>query len=206
MVVSKRCGDSQSKTEQIIKVAQKRFGQYGFEKTTMNEIASDLNMCKGSLYYYFPDKEHLYLAVAKKEHDFFVELVREKMATLTDASDMIREYVNIRVSYWGKLINLTRLRHDYVHELHSVMHELWTEFRIQEEDMVTSILNVGITKGQFEAFNINEYAELLLDGMKGLSMSALRNKDIFYLEAHEYDRLLRMINLFVEMYIKSLKK
>ena len=68
MVVNKRCGDSQSKTEQIIKFAQKRFGQYGFEKTTMNEIASDLNMCKGSLYYYFPDKEHIYLAVAKKEH------------------------------------------------------------------------------------------------------------------------------------------
>ncbi len=104
------------------------------------------------------------------------------------------------------MLNLTRLRHDYAHELHSMMHGLWTEFRIQEEDMVIRILNVGIAKGQFETCNINEYAELLLDAMKGLSMSALRNKDIFYLEAHEYDRLLRMINLFVEMFIKSLKK
>ena len=68
MAGSTNKGESLSKTEQIIKVAQKRFGQYGFEKTTMNEIASDLNMCKGSLYYYFPDKEHLYIAVAKKEH------------------------------------------------------------------------------------------------------------------------------------------
>ncbi|WP_321423992.1 TetR/AcrR family transcriptional regulator [uncultured Bacteroides sp.] len=206
MVVSKRLGESQSKTEQIVTVAQKRFGQYGFEKTTMNEIASDLNMCKGSLYYYFPDKEHLYIAVTKKEHDFFVELVREKMATLTDASEMIREYVNIRVSYWGKLLNLSRLRHDYAHELHSLMHGLWAEFRTQEEDMITNILNVGIANGQFEACNVDEHTELLLDAMKGLSMSALRNKDIFYLEAHEYDRLLRMINLFVEMFVKSLRK
>jgi hypothetical protein len=86
------------------------------------------------------------------------------------------------------------------------MHGLWTEFRTQEEDMITNILNVGIANGQFEACNVGEHTELLLDAMKGLSMSALRNKDIFYLEAHEYDRLLRMINLFVEMFVKSLRK
>jgi len=68
------------------------------------------------------------------------------------------------------------------------------------------LISVGISTKRVLGPILLTVSLSLLDGMKGLSMSALRNKDIFYLEAHEYDRLLRMINLFVEMYIKSLKK
>ena len=49
------------KRELIIETAQKRFGLYGIEKTSMREIANDLNMTKGSLYYYFSGKRKIYI-------------------------------------------------------------------------------------------------------------------------------------------------
>jgi len=206
MVSTTHLGDCPEKTSRIIEVAQKRFGLYGFEKTTMNEIASDLNMSKGSLYYYFPDKEHIYMAVVQKEHDLFVQLVNEKIALLSDPSQMLREYISVRLSYFRMLLNLSRFRHDNAREVHSMMHEQWIVFRAQEQDLITGILNVGIEKELFEIENTNEISVLLLDIIKSLSISLVKKKDIFYLEANEYDELTRKINLFIEMFIKSLKK
>src|SRR5690606_41814195 len=45
--------------EEIVEVALKRFAHYGFNKTTMNEVADDLNITKANLYYYYPDKLEL---------------------------------------------------------------------------------------------------------------------------------------------------
>jgi TetR/AcrR family transcriptional repressor of mexJK operon len=41
----------ENKAAVIVETAQRRFAIYGIEKTTMREIAGDLNMSKGSLYY-----------------------------------------------------------------------------------------------------------------------------------------------------------
>ena len=71
--------DKTNKMQQIIDVAQKRFGVYGLEKTSMREIAEDLNLSKASLYYYFPDKESLYRAVVEKEQDEFIAKISENI-------------------------------------------------------------------------------------------------------------------------------
>jgi len=68
--------------DRILSVAQTRFGLYGFEKTTMREIAEELNVSKGSLYYYFPDKENLYKAVVEKEQEEFLKLFRNKIGSI----------------------------------------------------------------------------------------------------------------------------
>ncbi len=68
-----------NKEQLILEAAQKRFGMYGIEKTSMREIADDLKLSKASLYYYFPDKESLYRAVIEKEQGEFIERIRERM-------------------------------------------------------------------------------------------------------------------------------
>lgn len=85
------------KITEIVNAAQVRFGQFGIEKTTMREIASDLNMSKGSLYYYFPDKEHLYKAVVEKEQNEFLSILKEKMSQIDDPVSLLLEYVETRI-------------------------------------------------------------------------------------------------------------
>lgn len=205
--------DCPEKLSQIIEAAQKRFGLYGFEKTAMHEIASDLNMSKGSLYYYFPDKEHLYAAVIQKEHDLFLHLVETKIASLTDAADMLREYVNIRISYYRALLNLSHFRHNNIGEMHRVMHSVMqgksSTFKAQEKELLIKIFTYGIEQQCFEnqTFErMDETAELLLDIIRGLTGAAIKNKDLFYLDDTEYEKIIKRINLFVDMFLKALKK
>ena len=58
--------EQDQKRTMILEAALKRFKRFGLSKTTMEEIARDLEISKGSLYYYFSDKESIYVAVVER--------------------------------------------------------------------------------------------------------------------------------------------
>ena len=47
----------------ILQTARRRFLQWGYSGTSTSTLAADLGMTKAALYYHFPDKESLFLAV-----------------------------------------------------------------------------------------------------------------------------------------------
>ncbi|MFD2146882.1 TetR/AcrR family transcriptional regulator [Mucilaginibacter antarcticus] len=76
------------KREKILDAAYNRFLHYGYSKTTMNEIAGDLSFSKALLYYYFPDKSQLYIAVMRMLAADYIDSLNqrlEKFDTLKDA-------------------------------------------------------------------------------------------------------------------------
>ena len=80
-----------SKIVLILEAARKRFAHYGIAKTTMNEIAADIGMSKASLYYYFPDKERLFVAVVDKDIDEFVEAIEDIIKKPSKASFKLKK-------------------------------------------------------------------------------------------------------------------
>lgn len=61
----------------IVKAAQKRFARHGLAKTTIEEIARDLRIGKGSIYHYYASKEDIYYDVISFEIDRFISEVKE---------------------------------------------------------------------------------------------------------------------------------
>lgn len=69
--------------KQILDAAWKRFGHYGYNKTTMAEIAQDCGMSAANLYRYFKDKSDIGGGIAKRYFDKEIKLIRE-VAQRTD--------------------------------------------------------------------------------------------------------------------------
>ena len=59
----------------ILDIAGAEFSQKGFEGASLNEIIQKTKISRGSMYYYFEDKEDLYLTVLKQAMSDFAELV-----------------------------------------------------------------------------------------------------------------------------------
>lgn len=51
------------KVDMILKAAKKVFEKYGYQKTSMEDIAREAMIGKGTIYYYFNSKEDIYLAI-----------------------------------------------------------------------------------------------------------------------------------------------
>jgi TetR/AcrR family transcriptional regulator len=196
----------ESKAEQIIKTAQNLFGLYGFEKTSMQEIAESLQISKGSLYYYFPDKENLYKSVVEKEQSEFLRILEKDLQNIQDPADCLRKYTFTRLSYFKALLNLSRIRTELLTEWHPVIASTFGEFREKEKKIVIRILEKGKNSGQFNYVDSYETATLFLDLLRGLRNTVLNNKKLLVIDESEFLELTDRVNAFTEIFIKGLKQ
>lgn len=197
--------DNPEKINLIVDAAQKRFGAFGLMKTTMQEIATDLSMSKGLLYYYFPDKEHLYKAVVEKEQNEFIKTFNKKAEKISNPEEVLKEYVNIRLSYFKSLINLNRLSFDASASINNVLGDIWVEFRTKEIQIVKKIFAQGVEDEIFNISNIDETTSLFVDLLKGLRFIEIHQKRIFYIDEDEYKMLAKKSKAFTEIFINGLK-
>jgi AcrR family transcriptional regulator len=205
MVSITHSGENIFRLNQILNAAQKHFGIYGLEKSTMREIASDLNISKGALYYYFSDKEQLYKAVVEKEHEEFIQLLTEKLTQMSDPKEMLLEYIEIRMKHFRTMLNLSRFRLEDFCNLKPIIGDIWVQFQDKEVEIIEQILNIGIDKKLFFIEQPHEVAQLFMELLKGLRKNELHNKELFYLDQKEYEVLISKTYAFVNIFIKGLR-
>ena len=78
----------------ILEAAEKRFSEYGYNKTTMAEIADDAGMSAANLYRYYKNKEEIAAACSKchmnEKAEALKAIVRNKKLT---ASEKLEQYI-----------------------------------------------------------------------------------------------------------------
>ncbi len=155
------------KQSAILDAARKRFAYYGFSKVTMDEIAADIGMGKTSLYYYFPTKASLFGEVIKAESTQFLK----GMQSITDQefspSEMLRKYTSQRIEHFRNLVNLRVLEFQLDVELRLPLRSLLNDFQEKEIDLLTHILTIGNSLGEFSISNPRRTAEVIIQALWG---------------------------------------
>ena len=65
------------KRHQILNAALNCFARYGFNKTTLDDIATAIGMNKASLYYYYENKEAIFGEVLQEEANRFIQFAKD---------------------------------------------------------------------------------------------------------------------------------
>lgn len=97
--------DKEKFKEKIVLVSSEIFSQYGFKKTTMEEIAVALRKGKSSIYYYFKSKEEIFEAVIDKEAQMLKNELSAAIKNTNDPETRLRNYVKVRMESFEKLSN-----------------------------------------------------------------------------------------------------
>jgi AcrR family transcriptional regulator len=205
MNITKSGFERSDKVRIIIETSQKRFGLFGVEKTSMREIADDLKLSKASLYYYFPDKESLYKAVVQKEQNEFINKITERILSIEEPEQLLREYATARQSYFRTLLNLSRLRLETYSDLKPALRETIQIFKEKEKEIIKKIFDKGINGGIFFISDTDQTASLFLDLLRGLRVTVVKEKETMVIEEEEYDLLLEKTIAFTNMFVKGLK-
>jgi AcrR family transcriptional regulator len=82
-----------STRERILDVALDLFTEKGFDGTSLREIAERLDVTKAALYYYFPSKDDILMALHMRIHEFGREAMQQ----------MAEEPVTLKT--WGELLD-----------------------------------------------------------------------------------------------------
>ena len=76
--------------KEILEAARRVFTREGFKKASMEKIAEEAGLAKGTVYLYFPNKDQLVVATLEAGAERFFGYVREATASIIDPVERIR--------------------------------------------------------------------------------------------------------------------
>jgi AcrR family transcriptional regulator len=141
--------------QQILDVAEARFRIYGYRKTTMAEIADDVDMSAANLYRYFEDKRDIAAACAGRCVSERLERLRAVIREpRLSASERLQSFV----------LTMLRYTHEQAHEHKKIdeLVEIVADERPQfvheknkaEQALLSEILAQGNASGEFDVSDV----------------------------------------------------
>ena len=190
----------------ITEAARKRFAHYGFSKVTMDEIATDVEMGKASLYYYFPTKEELFRAVLAQEMNELkknIEIILQESET---ATTKLHQYVEQRMNFFQILLNLGTLSVHSYFDPKSIFKKLFIDLEEVELGLLRKIFDEGKKNKEFDKKLNNDTAVVFLHIIQGLRCRVLKHSKGQGIDEEARNDLQKEMNLATEIFINGIKK
>lgn len=193
------------KREKILDAAYNRFLHYGYSKTTMNEIAGDLSFSKALLYYYFPDKSQLYMAVMRKLAADFIDDLNNRLEKFDDLKQAFTIQMELKHNFIVKNYNFFDFFRVNEQNLPDTIWEIITQIHQTELKLLSAAICAEVKKGIIKPVdNPEEMVDLLLDALHGVRVSALSHKKVMFPQKEHLDEIHTKRLLLLDIFIKGM--
>jgi len=193
------------KKEKILEAAHHRFLHYGYSKTTMNEIAGDLSMSKALLYYYFPDKSQLYVAVMKKVAGDYLKSLSDKINTFADIKEAFIFQIDTQHDFIVTNYNFFDFFRLNEQNLPDVIWEIVDQVHESEKQLLVSAIKTEVERGGIKpVVNPEEIVELLLDALHGVRAKSVSHKKTMFPNKEHLVEIRAKRLLLADIFIKGL--
>lgn len=154
----------------IIEVARRVFGQFGFRKTTIDEIAHAARKGKSTIYYYFKNKEDIFRGVVEYEAKILKFKLMDVVSMDLEPKDKMRHYVHTRIGSFQDFGNFyDALKNDFLSHLEFI-EKVREKYDRDEMTIIKMILIEGVDKGEFVIQDVESVAEVIRLALKGLEL------------------------------------
>ena len=152
--IARRKKEKEQRRKVILRAAQQLFYKKGFRSVTVESIAKQARLSKGTVYLYFNNKEELYAQVLLNEVEKFQERVSNIVETRGSASEMLYDYAHIYSDFFLKERELFRILMTFM--LHTddlrfsdEMRQRMIQATAQTVEIIDRIFQYGLSTGEF---------------------------------------------------------
>ena len=164
---------------QILRAARSVFIEQGFLVARVSDVAKRAGLSKGAVYFYFPSKKELFLALVHEEHEnthaFIDQAERDDRPAVVKLLDLGQRYLQYFAGLktppkFFLMMTEQAVRDETIREEVHAVHQRFL-------DAVTGIVAQGIAEGTFRPMDPSVVAQMLkavIDGLAGESAIGLR--------------------------------
>ena len=174
----------EEKAESILNTAEKMFGRYGLQKTTLDEIARMARVAKATIYNYFGSKDRVYLEVLRREANETVEKISFSVSQEVLPVNKLIAFARTKFRYMRQAINILNLDRDGIEKVLPKAESIRSELFDREVDIIRSILEEGVKKGIFCLNNVPLAASAIGYALKGFELNWLVQKSEEHIDHH----------------------
>lgn len=142
-------GQKDETREIITRVAGEIFARYGYQKTTLDDIARACRKGKSSIYYYFRNKEEIFQEVIDKEIIVLKSRILISLDEVESPKDKLKVYLLARMQGMKELINVyNAMKNEYLQQF-DFIERVREKYDKIELGIIRSIIDEGIRKDIF---------------------------------------------------------
>jgi AcrR family transcriptional regulator len=157
------------KRNQILNLAKKRFERFGYNKTTVDEIARDASISKRTLYQEFENKEKILEELFMFEALSVRKAILNQINKVSEPAEKLKTYVRLALKYLDQNPFIVSVLHDesgfFAPFLKDKPHIIETGI----EEIFVSILKEGVEKGTFRKMDEKVVGHCIFLLFKGLT-------------------------------------
>ncbi len=196
-----------NKRQFILEEAAKCFGKYGYEKTILDDIGKAANMNKATLYYYFKNKEEIFMAVVLAESERFIADLQAKVKDVGNFDQKIVSYFSERLHYYKKVVNLHQLSVAQLRYIQPLFDELYQKVQQTEIAFIAQLLTEAQQKNLLRSQeSLPKVAETMLLVANALKHEGVLQAKELYAHEIDYSVIDQQTNYVILLILKGLQQ
>jgi AcrR family transcriptional regulator len=192
--------------EKIGQVAMRCFSKYGLDKTTLDDIAKEVGLNKASLYYYYKNKEDIFLEVAIKEGQDFLAELQTKTLVKKNTEERVNFYLRERINYYKNILNMNRVSVETLHKMLPRFFELFDSITKAEVQFLSKIIREGLKKKELVRVNPDILASSLIAMNDALKHHAEHKAKLKNQDEIDYTEILQEMKFLLSLIFKGLNQ
>lgn len=162
------------KRDEILEAAVRLFSTYGYHKTTMDQIAKEAEVAKGTLYWHFSSKKDLFLGMVQADLERYFSFL-EKLCTDQEKTgqEKVETLMDQRFSCFNQSQSIIKEVMSHQESIDKEFKKKMCEIRQKHLDLLVDIFTQGIENDEF-AISDPYIAAVAFMGMN-VSISAYRS-------------------------------
>ena len=153
--------DSQRR-KQILCAAERLLKHYGFQKTTISDIAREAKVGVGTVYLEFSSKDEILAELSFKRHSSVLEAMSKAKAMEGSFTERLPYLLNERVQTFIKVAQDGQHGLDLLKCACMAVHQVHEKFRHQEEMLLAEFLRAAHQAGEFDVPQPEDVARIIL--------------------------------------------
>jgi AcrR family transcriptional regulator len=192
--------------EKIQQAAFKCVARFGFEKTNLDDIAKEVGLNKASLYYYYKNKEDIFLDITTTATRQFLETLQTSTAAVTGGVvAQIRHFLLERALYYIRIIEQVHISEEALRQVEHLFKAQIRDVEAGERAFLKAILDKAIEAGALKSTETARLAVNLValsESSKHLAKEAYPDgKPTEAIAAHIAENIDFMLNLLFDRLI-----
>jgi AcrR family transcriptional regulator len=154
--------DKDRKRNEILHASLRLFAHFGYQKTTMDDVAAEVGMTKGNIYFYVSGKRDLYETAVSYALQQWREKVRSAVA---EVDDVVEKFLVMAKLSFGYLVDHEDLRSVLIRDPSiftlTPQEDRFYDINHGAMQLIKDIITQGIAEGRFIPVDVDHASELL---------------------------------------------
>jgi AcrR family transcriptional regulator len=157
------------KRKQVLNLAKKRFERFGFNKTTVDEIAKDATISKRTLYQEFGNKERILKELFVSETLSVRQAILDRINKTIDPAEKLKTYIRLALKYLDHNPFIVGVLHDESGLFKPFLKDKPCIIETGMEETFVNLLREGTGKGVFRKMDEKVIGHCIFLLFKGLT-------------------------------------